>query len=179
MPALIVLFIIAVIIWFQSQSASSSTAVCTPPCCAQNPCCQGNAVTENCSITNDPATWPSGDRIWLVCHAIAIAEGANIAGSVPDRLNNPGDISDYLATYGGEWHSGSEVTKFPDKQTGWNSLHEKFSNIAAGKSFVYFPTDSWTTIALKYAGNSQAWLNNVTNTLSVDPNSTLQDYLNA
>jgi len=39
----------------------------------------------NCGITNDAATWPTGDKIWDVCRAIAIAEGANVAGSNPDR----------------------------------------------------------------------------------------------
>ena len=51
------------------------------------------------TITNDPATWPTGDRSWDLARAIAQTEGASIAGSVPDRLNNPGDISDYIREY--------------------------------------------------------------------------------
>ena len=167
--AVVILVIAAFLVYENLQSA--------PLLNSCNSC--GGCINLNCQITNDPNTWPTGDRIWLICHAIAIAEGANIAGSVPDRLNNPGDISDGLAEYGGEWHNGSDVTVFPDKQTGWQWLHNKISNIAAGKSLVYSATDSWATIAQKYAGNSAAWLNNVVNTLGVDPNSTLQDYLNA
>jgi hypothetical protein len=51
-------------------------------------------------ITSDPSTWPTGSRIWDIARAIAIAEGANVEGSNPDRLNNPGDISDGASTYG-------------------------------------------------------------------------------
>src|ERR1035438_8484085 len=54
----------------------------------------GGAPVLSCAITNDPSTWPTGDEFWNVCWAIAYAEGAQIAGSVPDRCNNPGDISD-------------------------------------------------------------------------------------
>jgi hypothetical protein len=147
-------------------------------CSFMSGCCGGNCGMS-CEITNDPNTWPSGDRIWLICHAIATAEGANIAGSNPDRLNNPGDISDHALQYGSELHSGSLITRFPDKLTGWNALHDKISNIAAGNSKVYSATDSWETFASKYAGNSSAWLANVTQILGVDPNSTLADYVNA
>lgn len=129
-------------------------------------------------ITNDPSTWPSGDKIWDICHAVALAEGANIAGSVPDRLNNPGDISDGLLTYGSEYADGSAVTKFPDKQTGWQWLYNKFQNIIAGGSSTYASTLSWSGIASKYAGDSSSWLNNVISQLGVSPDSTPADYVN-
>ena len=35
------------------------------------------------AITNDPATWPQGDRIWNIARAIAYAEGANVCWIVP------------------------------------------------------------------------------------------------
>lgn len=127
-------------------------------------------------ITNDPNTWPSGDRIWSICQAIAIAEGANVAGSNPDRLNNPGDISDGSATYGSESHSGSNVTKFPDKDTGWQWLYRKINNILLGNSDVYSPTMTWIQFAQKYSANWQAWVNNVTNQLGVSPNDSINSY---
>ena len=127
-------------------------------------------------ITNDTSTWPTGDRVWDICRAIAIAEGANIAGSNPDRLNNPGDISDGSSIYSYENHSGSEVTKFPDKQTGWEWLYRKISNILQGNSTVYQNTMTWTQFAQKYAGNWQSWVNNVTNELGVSPNDIIGNY---
>src|ERR1039458_1699973 len=53
----------------------------------------GTVPALSCAITNDPATWPTGDEFWNVCWAIAYAEGAQTAGSAPDRYNNPGDLS--------------------------------------------------------------------------------------
>jgi hypothetical protein len=129
------------------------------------------------TITNDPVTWPAGDGVWSIAQAIAIAEGANIAGSNPDRLNNPGDISDGFKTFGGEAHSGSNVTHFPDKETGWQWLYNKIQNIWDGNSSVYSPDMTWTQIAQKWAGNWQAWVANVTNQLGVSPDSTLNQYL--
>jgi hypothetical protein len=69
-------------------------------------------------ITSDRSTWPTGDRIWDVARAIATAEGYDHPESNPFRLNNPGDISDCYLQFGGEQHSGSNVTRFPDPETG-------------------------------------------------------------
>ena len=129
-------------------------------------------------ITSDPSTWPTGSKIWDIARAIAIAEGANVSGSNPDRLNNPGDISDGASTYGSEAHSGSNVTTFPDKETGWSWLHNKLENIALGKSHVFSVSLTWTEFAQKYAGSWQNWVSNVTRELGVDPNSTFGDYVN-
>jgi hypothetical protein len=128
-------------------------------------------------ITHNPATWPTGDPIWDMCHAAAIAEGANRAGSNPDRLNNPGDLSDDAERYGYEEHSGSKVTKYPDKQTGWGALYDKFSRIVTGASSVYPVTLTWTEVAQKWAGDWERWLQNVTAYLKVDPDSTPAEYV--
>jgi hypothetical protein len=177
MPALIAIALMAVFLYLIPSlggSQSQSTA------CNNNPCYTGGCMCAACStITNDPMTWPSGDRIWLVCHAIALAEGANNSGSVPDNLNNPGDISDGYSEFGGEFHSGSSVTHFPDKNTGWQWLYNKISNAASGKSSTYFPTDTWNSFARKWAGDWKNWVTNVTNVLGVDPNSTLSDFMNS
>lgn len=141
-------------------------------------------VSEMSGITNDPATWPKGDKIWDICRAIAFAEGANIAGSVPDRLNNPGDISDGALTFATnipEYHSGSVVTHFPDKLTGWTWLYNKIKNHVTGQSDVYPADLSVTAFAQKYAGNWQNWVTNVANYLKIqDPSSvTFSQYVNS
>lgn len=133
----------------------------------------GDVITEN------PATWPTGDKYWDIAHAIAFAEGANVKGDNPDRLNNPGDISDWANTYGYEQHSGSKVTHFPDKETGWNKLYQKLVNIGEGVSESYSPDMTWTQIAQKWAGNWRNWVSNVTAQLGVDPNSTFGDFVNS
>lgn len=137
-------------------------------------------------ITFDPSTWPTGDRIWDIARAIAHAEGADQEGSNPDRLNNPGDISDGISTYGSEFHSGSNITNFPDKKTGWQWLYNKLDNINRGGSHVYSRDFSWVEIAhdpatgaTRWAGDWENWSNNVAAALGVDPSSTFGDYVDA
>jgi hypothetical protein len=133
---------------------------------------------ETNMITSDPSSWPSGDRIWDIARAIAYAEGYNLPSSVPFRLNDPGDISDWASIYGSETHSGSNVTTFPDAETGWNKLYDKLQNIATGASSAYNARWTWTRIAQTWAGDWQAWLNNVTAHLGVSPDSSFADYVN-
>jgi hypothetical protein len=170
MATIVVLVVIAALLLYGYKSAAEVT-MCGGTGCAN--------VTTCCNITNDPSTWPSGDRTWLVCHAIAFAEGADVAGSNPDRLNNPGDVSDGYLTYGGELHSGSAVTHFPNKGVGWQWLYDKITNIVAGKSVEYSANDTWNAFAQKYSGDWKAWVANVTRTLNVAPTSTLNDYMNS
>ncbi len=160
----IIIAALVLIVLFISQSGSATDVPVSGDC-------------MSCEISSDPATWPTGDRVWDVCRAIAFAEGANIAGSNPDRLNNPGDISDHSLTYGFELHSGSSVTKFPDKQTGWNALYSKIqSAFVEETSHVYSPDMTWNAFAQKYAGDWQNWLNNVTGQLGVLQDARVGDY---
>jgi hypothetical protein len=169
----VAIILLALLIYYFLKKRNAATQIyCT---------FQGNSATcmsTNCNITNDPATWPSGDRFWLISHAVGFAEGADKAGSNPDRLNNPGDISDGGGQFGFECHSGSNVTHFPDKTTGWQWLHDKIENAYNGTSREYFSTDTWTQIAQKWAGNWRPWLVKVTEVLGVSADSTMADYIN-
>lgn len=130
------------------------------------------------TITTDPTTWPysDGDPIGAVCNAVARAEGYNVPGSNPFKLNNPGDISDGAEQFGSEAHSGSSVTHFPDPETGWQWLYNKWANIVGGVSTVYSPDMSWDQLAQKWAGNWTAWSTNVTNYLGVARSARVGDY---
>jgi hypothetical protein len=134
-------------------------------------------------ITTDPSTWPKASldrpivKIWTICHAIAIAEGYNQQNSNPFRLNNPGDISDGYMIYGGEAHSGSSVTHFPNAETGWQWLYDKLNRIAQGKSAVYSSQMTWVKFSQKWSGDWQNWVTNVTKELGVDSSSTFQQFL--
>lgn len=134
-----------------------------------------------CGITSDPSTWPTGDKVWDVCRAIALAEGANQPGSAPDRYNNPGDLSQ------GDEHGqavagyvnlpdGETLIEFATKNGGWQALYTKINNIRLGISLTFRPSYTWTQIAAKYAGNSAAWVSNVTNELGVSPSDTFGSY---
>jgi hypothetical protein len=165
--AVFIVIALLVILFVFSQSSAADVGVVS---CSSGAC-------MSCGISNDPGSWPTGDRIWDVCRAIATAEGANVAGSTPDRLNNPGDISDGGLTYGFELHSGSSVTKFPDKKTGWQWLYSKIKNaFVDGNSSVYSADMTWTQFSQKYAGDWQNWLANVTGELGVQQDSRVGDY---
>jgi hypothetical protein len=132
-------------------------------------------------ITSNPATWPSGDKVWDVCRAIAFAEGANVANTAPDRLNNPGDLSrgdehgqpviGYVTLQDGE-----DAIQFASKEAGWTALYTKMANAAQGLSSVYSPAMTWRQVAQKYAANSAVWLANVTGLLGVSPDSRYGDF---
>ena len=129
--------------------------------------------------TIDPAnraTWPQGDKIWTLAHAIATAEGYNIPNSNPARLNNPGDISDGFKIYSGEVHSGSAITHFPNQETGWKWLHDKLENIFNGRSMIYKPTMTFLEMATIWAGDWESWLENVNRELGTSPSETLESW---
>src|SRR4029077_5978775 len=125
-------------------------------------------------ITEDVSTWPGAspafpsDKIWNICTAVAKAEGFDQGqGPAPFDLNNPGDLSpgdeSGQATNGpAQVHDGSAIIAFSTCEGGFIALYDKFANIVYGRSKVYPAALPWNLVAAKYAGDSQAWLNNVT-----------------
>ena len=142
---------------------------------------EGGGMTVG-TITEDPATWPAGDRLWDVCRAVARAEGYDQAGSAPYRLNTPGDLSPgdeggYAVAGPAEFHGGSYVIHFASAADGWNALRHKFNNIASGHSSVYGSDWSIEQIAATYAGDAVSWGRNVAAFLNVDVTATLDEIL--
>jgi len=133
-------------------------------------------------ISNDRTTWPSGDKVWALCQAIAIAEGYPIRGSVPNIYHNPGDLSPGdTPGFIGDEHSGSIVSMLPDDETGWSFLRAKIKRIAEGRSSAYPLSMSFNEMAQKYAGDWRNWVNNVVNDLrrqgySVSADTRLRDF---
>lgn len=132
-------------------------------------------------ITSDPMTWPTGDKVWEVCRAIAFAEGADTEGSVPDVYNNPGDLSkgdEHGQAISGyvDLPDGETLIEFETKTGGWQALYTKINNIRLGISRTFQPGWTWTQIAQKYAGDSSAWVANVTRELGVAPSDTFGSY---
>lgn len=116
-------------------------------------------------------------------NAIAFAEGyhtanlAIIAGSVPARFNNPGDLGPGdVSGYASEFHSGSQVVKFPDASTGWFYLKNKLRHIFAGQSKVYNTSMTISEMAKKYAADSENWAKNVALFLGVSVSTTLEGW---
>ena len=157
----------ALVLWSQ-RAAGESTGILSMP-----------------DITQDPASWPNGDQIGNVCHAIALEEGYNLGpGHAAFDLNNPGDLSPGdehgFATAGpAQWHGGSYIIHFATPNDGWGALLAKFRAIAAGRSTHYSADWTWEQIGSVYAGDSETWARNVAGYLGVDPGSTLSDYVGA
>ena len=168
---------------YEAFRASGNSGGCGPAsCCVDYGAVQvASAMNCCCTISSDPATWPTGDQVWDVCRAVALAEGANVAGDAPDRNNNPGDLSK------GDEHGqpivgyvtlpdGEKAIQFANKTAGWEALYTKFNNIRLGISKTFSPSMTWRQIAAKYAGNSAAWVANVTTELGVSPDDSFGSY---
>lgn len=126
------------------------------------------------AITNDPSTWPSGDRIWEIAHAIAMQEGFNRGpGFAPFDLNNPGDLSpgdeNGQATVGApEFHGGSSIIHFATPEGGFSALYTKIARIVAGGSVVYGQKWTLRQIGAKWAGDRN-WPDGVGSLLGINP----------
>lgn len=143
----------------------------------------GDANVGASGASSSTAPAPSGtaapvDKVQLLAQAIAVAEGFNVIGSVPWRAHNPGDLGpgDCGSQYATIAADGSDVCLLPDDATGWNLLYAKLSRIASGQSSSYPLSFTFTQMAQRYAGNWQAWVNNVTSYLGVSPSMTLGEY---
>jgi hypothetical protein len=67
-------------------------------------------------------------QVVAIARAIARAEGFYVAGSKPQRYNNPCDISD-----------ASGVIKFPTIEEGWSAAYRQIDLMLSGASGIYRP----------------------------------------
>ncbi len=113
-------------------------------------------------------------KIQKIAQAIAKAEGFYVAGSVPARANNPGDLK--LGDTGNGTIDGKTI--FPDLNTGWQALYHQVGLMISGQSNYYDSSMTWRDIANTWVGTTDAnnWMLNVVTALGVSPDSTLGDY---
>jgi hypothetical protein len=131
-------------------------------------------------IPSDKSTWPSGDKLWDFCRAIAAAEGYGAdSHNVPTSHHNPGDLSPQDTGHGGEFHDGSTVSQLPDDDFGWQLLRLKLENIFAGKSKTYSPQMTFVQFAHIYAGDWKNWVANVCRELKVKKDTRLSEWYNS
>jgi len=130
---------------------------------------------DNGSATNagdiwmPPLTSSYNDKVQYLAEAIARAEGFYVAGSLPQRQNNPGAIKS----------GGVFVTSYPDAASGWNALYNQVDLMLTGRSAYYNSSMTFSQIAQIYTGgdNAETWAFIVSNTLGLTPANTLDDYL--
>jgi len=106
--------------------------------------------------------------IKTVAQAIAKQEGFYVAGSIPQRANNPGD----LKVPGLPTLPGTSITQFESIDAGWTALYKQLFLILTGQS-AYYHLDMtidemsrvWTTTQQgPWAANVASYLGTTTHT---------------
>lgn len=112
--------------------------------------------------------------------AIAKAEGFFVAGSVPARCNNPGDLTAGDVGDSPSYpKSGPEnIIIFPTVDLGWSALYQKLARIRDGMSAVYTPDMTLAQMGLTYSGGDPNWAMNVASALNTTTDATLGSLLN-
>src|SRR5215472_2619672 len=117
------------------------------------------------------------EKVLGLAQAIARAEGYDASGSLPFRINNPGDLE--IGDIGHGLDAGKTI--FPTAEEGWNALYHEVLLMLSGRSHVYSSGKPLSWIAAKYTGNdnAEAWAKIVSGHLGLQPTNTLADYLAA
>lgn len=92
--------------------------------------------------------------------AIARAEGFYVHDSIPQRLNNPGDLK----------LDGEEITEFQSVDQGWYALHRQLWLIVTGQSAHYNLDTTIREMGRKWTATiteQEAWARNVANSMNV------------
>lgn len=119
------------------------------------------------SSIGGPVTYPA--PIKRFAEAIARAEGFYVAGSIPQRAHNPGDLK--VLGWDGPTLGGG-ISVFQSDDAGWSALYRQLWIIVTGGSNNYYLDMSIDEMAAKWtATQSDAWARNVAGFLAV-PTST-------
>jgi hypothetical protein len=118
---------------------------------------------------------PVNPNVSTFAHAIAKAEGYGIAGTIPTRCHNPGDLK------GTKFDGQVGVCKggharFKNDSYGWTALYNQIDKMISGNSRVYHVSMTFAQVSMIYAGNSKVWLRNVCHEMAIDPNTTFMAY---
>lgn len=120
--------------------------------------------------------WP--EYSWMLkrfAEAIAFAEGWYVVGSIPQRLNNPGDLKTSGIPSIGQDAQGHLHFASPDD--GWRALYRQLQIIVDGKSAHYSLGMTILQMGDKYAPGSVSWPRNVAARLNVSTGTRLREVL--
>lgn len=106
--------------------------------------------------------------------AIARQEGWHVAGSIPQRANNPGN----LKVPGQPTLPGTSITQFASPDLGWAALHRQLWLIVSGRSAYYSLDMSIADMARTWTATQQTeWATNVASFLGVPTSTRLVEVL--
>jgi hypothetical protein len=122
----------------------------------------------------------------LLAVAIATAEGFYVAGSLPQRTNNPGDMKLGDRGYGvveqkTAYQKADPNADLQDNTDGFSALRRECTAILTGASHVYSPSDTFEELSMKWTGgdNAGAWCKIVTEKINVQPLDRIVDWVKA
>jgi hypothetical protein len=122
----------------------------------------------------------SDTLIQAFASAVAHEEGFYVAGSVPQRANNPCDLTDdgdvgcgVIQTTGA---AGAKITVYPNVEAGWQAAYKKFGRMLNGASEVYLLSMTIQQVGMKFSGDA-TWGKNVAARLGLTDQNTLADYV--
>lgn len=121
-----------------------------------------------------PVVYP--ESIKAAARAIAKAEGFYVAGSIPQRANNPGDLKPP------NWTGptlGNGIAVYASADAGWSALYKQLYIIVTGGSSRYTLDDTILDMARTWTGgdNAGAWARQVASQLGVADNAPLWSVL--
>ncbi len=111
------------------------------------------------------------EAVTALSQAIAHAEGFYVRGSLPARVNNPGDLE--LGDHG--HGTANKKTIYATAESGWLALEAECTLILSGRSHYIKPFMNFNRFAMIYTGNDHptTWANAVTQKLGKLPGDTL------
>lgn len=113
---------------------------------------------------NDDANMTYRDSIRWFGEAISYAEGFPVAGSIPQRANNPGDL--VIPNWGGQTLGAERISVFSSPAEGWRRLYAQLQLIVNGGSHVYTLNMTIREMAHKWTRTQpDQWAQNVANRL--------------
>jgi hypothetical protein len=108
--------------------------------------------------------------------AIARTEGYFQKGSIPNRLNNPGDLTSQIGNaYPGQQGLYKQYVVFRTAQDGWKALRSQIQRVIDGTSTKYTQEMTMLQIARVYAASPQ-WLKTLGKILRISPKLTFEEY---
>lgn len=125
-----------------------------------------------------------GGKADALAKRIARAEGFGVAGALPTRINNPGDMK--LGDRGWGIEQGKTIylkadwnADLQDKTDGCSALRRECGAILSGFSHVYKTDWTFQELAQEWTGgdNSGEWCSIVCGGLAMTPEMTLQQYI--
>src|SRR5208282_4381440 len=116
-------------------------------------------------------------KVARLAHAIAATEGFYRAGTLPNRLHNPGDIrSRSKHAYEGQVGlNRSGYVIFKSDQFGWAALYQQIRKVLDDDSAYYNREMTFAEIARVYASSPQ-WPKTLCKILKISPRLTFDEY---